>query len=244
MLSGVLLSLVVSTTAAPPEQAVKPRSVETIEAQAIEEAKPDISINDEDLKQAALWIESKGKQGKKPDAPTAEVAEAKSEEVINSGEAAKQPTVASESEDQIPVLNNVVTKKIKKDSPLAKIVLSLGVIVGMIFGVFLFFKKWAKAQGARNKNTQIKVLTQHYLGPKKSLAIIRVAGESILIGITDSNINHIKSLSLMDEEIPADTPKAFGKALAVAEGNQPVEEVDEFSMSKIIGQKLKGMKEL
>ncbi len=60
---------------------------------------------------------------------------------------------------------------------------------------------------------QIKILTQHYLGPKKSLAVIRVAGESILIGITDSSINAIKTLSLMDDEIPDHVPGAFNETL-------------------------------
>ena len=65
---------------------------------------------------------------------------------------------------------------------------------------------------------QIKVLSQHYLGPKRSLAIIHVAGESMLVGITDSNISMIKSLSLIDDEVPTTVPKTFADALA-APGN-------------------------
>ena len=60
---------------------------------------------------------------------------------------------------------------------------------------------------------QIKVLSQHYLGPKKSLVIVRVAGESILVGVTDSNISMIKSLALIDDEVPVETPKNFADAL-------------------------------
>ncbi len=82
-----------------------------------------------------------------------------------------------------------------------------------VFGLFaaiagyLYLRKKQRQMGV--KASDIKILSQTYLGPKKSVAILRVAGESILIGITDSNINLIKSLSLLDEEIPSETPKKF-----------------------------------
>ncbi|MGE3758789.1 MAG: flagellar biosynthetic protein FliO, partial [Pseudobdellovibrionaceae bacterium] len=74
-------------------------------------------------------------------------------------------------------------------------------------------KKWSGKVGKSPKQTQIKVLTQHYLGPKRSLAIVRVAGESVLIGVTDHNISMIKSLALLDEEIPEEVPENFNKAM-------------------------------
>lgn len=45
------------------------------------------------------------------------------------------------------------------------------------------------------------------------MIVIHVAGESILVGITDSNISMIKSLSLIDDEIPTTTPKTFADAM-------------------------------
>jgi flagellar protein FliO/FliZ len=98
------------------------------------------------------------------------------------------------------------------------------------------------------RNSQVKILTQHYLGPKKSLAIIRVAGESMLIGVTDQNINLIKTLALLDEEIPQDTPKDFSKSLDKSMNEFSSEdETEEFSFSKIkdfVSGRLKNMKEI
>jgi flagellar protein FliO/FliZ len=75
-------------------------------------------------------------------------------------------------------------------------------------------KKWsASARGRVAKNARIKVLTQHHLGPKKSLMIVEVAGESMLIGVTDSNISMLKSLSLIDDEIPEQLPHSFENAI-------------------------------
>lgn len=92
------------------------------------------------------------------------------------------------------------------DAPL-KTIATLVVLFLMGAGGFVWIKK--SSVGSKNTQNQIKVLTQFYLGPKKSLAIVRVAGESVLIGITDQNINMIKSLSLLDEDIPESVPKDF-----------------------------------
>ncbi len=99
---------------------------------------------------------------------------------------------------------------IDSDSPFKTIAMVL-VIALMGAGGFYWIKKNAIQQ--KTSQMQIKVLSQFYLGPKKSLAIVRVAGESILIGVTDQNINMIKSLSLLDEDIPEENPKDFKEEL-------------------------------
>lgn len=117
---------------------------------------------------------------------------------------------ANAKESEIP-LNLEQTKKSGADSngPF-RILFSLSILGLLATGAFYFIKKYAKPQSQMSAATQIKVLTQHHLGPKRSLAIIRVAGESILIGVTDQNISMIKSLSLIDEEVPEEVPAQFG----------------------------------
>ncbi len=216
-----------------------PRSASSDVAENDAKSEP---ANDDDLKQANSWID----QAK---TTQAEAAVATTAPVVTVAAA----SAADLSESQIPVLAGAdTTKKIKKESPLGRTLLSLGVVLGLIVGSYFFLKKWSKTSALKNKNTQIKVLTQHYLGPKKSLAIVRVAGESILLGITDHNISMIKSLALMDEEIPTETSSQFSNSLQIAEAKQTAiegpfkttEEADEFSMTKMIGAKLKGMKEI
>ena len=70
-------------------------------------------------------------------------------------------------------------------------------------------KWWSKKNTKSLGGTKIQVLSTHYLGPKKSLSIVQVAGESLLLGVTDQNINMIKTLSLIDDEVPATTPNNF-----------------------------------
>lgn len=122
------------------------------------------------------------------------------------------PKIDNRKESEIP-LNLEGKKKASEDSSsLFRIVMSLAVLGVVGTGAFIFLRKYSVPKASKHQ-TQIKVLQQHYLGPKKSLAIVRVAGESILIGITDNNINMLKSLSLLDDEIPEEAPQSFGKVL-------------------------------
>lgn len=133
-------------------------------------------------------------------------------------------------------------------------------VLGVLLGGAWFLVRRHSKPGPRKNAPQIKVLTQHYLGPKKSLAIIRVAGESILIGVTDHNINLIKPLSLMDDEVPTEAPASFGNVMETYD-NDPVaahvtgmrgkeieEDGEEFQMGAIgqirdaVGRRLKNMR--
>ena len=153
------------------------------------------------------------------------------------------------SETEIPV--NITEKKIEasSESGLSRVIISLGILLMTGFGVYLYMKKYVKPSA--NKNQQIKVLTQHYLGPKKSLAIIRVAGESMLIGVTDHNISMIKSLALLDEEIPEFSEKDFSAALEKSNqrhhANRKDMDLEDFSMKgirDIVSKKLSQMRTL
>jgi flagellar protein FliO/FliZ len=134
--------------------------------------------------------------------------------------------VDTRKESEIP-LNLEGKKKAAEDSSsLFRIVMSLAVLGVVGTGAFIFLRKYSVPKASKHQ-TQIKVLQQHYLGPKKSLAIVRVAGESILIGITDNNINMIKSLSLLDDEVPEEAPQSFGKVLGTKGASFDDEEQEE-----------------
>lgn len=125
--------------------------------------------------------------------------------------AADKPKVDTRKESEIP-LNLEAKKNASSEGGGFRILLTLSILGVVGTGAFIFLKKYAVPKDKKHQ-TQIKVLQQHYLGPKKSLAIVRVAGESILIGVTDHNISMIKSLSLLDDEVPEEAPKSFGNVL-------------------------------
>ena len=158
------------------------------------------------------------------------------------------PTIlASPQETEIPVTLEPVKKAGGTENSVFKMILTLSLIGVMGCGGYFLFRKYGKPANKIDQATQIKILTQHYLGPKKSLAIIRVAGESILIGITDQNINLIKSLALLDEDVPEEVPKSFNQVFAgaSANGNTGESSEDEFSITGIkdfVSSKLKNMR--
>lgn len=154
-------------------------------------------------------------------------------------------------ETEIPVHLESTKKAAASESPVLKVILSFSIVGVMGCAAFFLLRKY-KFANPKSQATQIKVLSQHYLGPKKSLAIVRVAGESVLIGITDHNISMIKSLSLLDEDIPEETPNdfttIFSKKTKVTEAlNDDPENRDDFSISGIkdfVSTKLKNMRSL
>ncbi|HEY8272506.1 MAG TPA: flagellar biosynthetic protein FliO [Pseudobdellovibrionaceae bacterium] len=155
--------------------------------------------------------------------------------------------IENKKESEIP-LNLQSPKKASEDGhSIFKIILIFSMMGLVGTGAYIYMRKYAKNNFAAGKNNQIKVLTQHYLGPKKSLAIIRVAGESILIGVTDNNINMIKSLALLDDEIPEEVHSSsfsdvFGGVPAHVSEENDEEEFSIRGIKEVVSKKLKGMR--
>lgn len=162
------------------------------------------------------------------------------------------PTAQSQaelSEDQIPLNIQNLNQKNTQQSDKTKLMMTLVVITALLGVSYFMIKRFSFKNKISNSNKEIKILSQHYLGPKKSLAIIRVAGESILVGITDQNINMIKSLSLLDEDMPQMTTQNFNEVMSENEDSlQTAESIeDDFSFSGLkttVSQKLKTMRNI
>jgi Flagellar biogenesis protein len=164
--------------------------------------------------------------------------------------------VDNRKEAEIPLNLEAKNKAGSDGSPVFRIILTLAILGVVGTGAFIFLRKYSVPKGMKTA-TQIKILQQHYLGPKKSLAIVRVAGESILIGITEQNISMIKSLSLLDDEVPEEAPQHFGSVLNTMDDEEeapvkPSRKVardldadEEFAISgikDIVSKRLKGMR--
>jgi len=189
-------------------------------------------------------------------------------DVVKESEAVVDKKTAKETE--IP-LSLETTKKISSnETAYFRVILVVALLGILACGTWVFVRK-AKSQNIKRNKNEIKILAQHYLGPKKSMAVVRVAGESILVGITDTQINMIKTLSLMDDELPEVTSQNFRSELDtrmtddVVDVQRPAsstynrksqinsktaqtdEEMDEFSIKGIkdlVSSKLKNMRSI
>lgn len=165
-------------------------------------------------------------------------------------------------ESEIPVLTAKKADPVEVSGSMGKMFYSLIIIALMAAGIAYFTRWWSKRHTKSLDNNKIRVLTQHHLGPKKSLSIIQVAGETILIGVTDHNINMIKTLSLLDEELPEfDPTTTFSESLDANIATDAVldkvsfnnskkkksDDVDEFALGNIkdiVSNRLKDMRPL
>ena len=158
------------------------------------------------------------------------------------------PETVKLAEDQIPLAITTDKKSTEVNNPLTKALGSGAIVIVLLAASYYYIRKYKTSNTINKSNMQIKVLTQHYLGPKKSLAIVHVAGESMLIGITDNNISMIKSLSLIDDEVPTDLPKSFSdtmKKTGVVTDKMVDELEEEFSFAGVtdtVSKKIKSMR--
>ncbi len=149
-------------------------------------------------------------------------------------------------EKEIPLNVDVNKKMADSTSNSTRLFLTVFIMLSVMGTTYYMVRKYKLSNNINKSNTKIKILSQHYLGPKKSLAIVRVAGESILIGVTDQNISMIKSLSLLDEELPQVLPKNFSETMTEQEAVDNLE-VDEFSfegLKSTVTGKIKSMRNI
>lgn len=160
-------------------------------------------------------------------------------------------------ESEIPVFATPKkAKALENQTPVNGLAMGAFILLAIAGVSYLALRRYTNKSMKKSKHETIKMLTQHHLGPKKSLAIIRVAGESILIGVTDQNINLIKPLSLMDDEIPEASNANFNNTLQTASIDEEIgmgldfqesDDEDEFSvhgLKEMVKNRLSGMKEL
>lgn len=125
-----------------------------------------------------------------------------------------QEEIRTMKESEIPLVGSGKQQKKSESSPWFRLIATIGVLGVLFVGVKVGLKKYTRrSNNPKLQGTKIRVVTNHHIGPKKSLMIVNVAGESLLLGVTDQNISILKNLSLLEEELPADIPSTFAGAI-------------------------------
>ena len=70
-----------------------------------------------------------------------------------------------------------------------KMVLSLGLVLGILWLTYRWMRRGAGTGGGILKNRLISVLANHYLGAKKSIAMVEVPGSVLVLGVSADRIN-------------------------------------------------------
>jgi len=88
-----------------------------------------------------------------------------------------------------------------------KMLSALGIVLGGMFVLFYFMKRYLKRNAIGSTGKLIKVLASSYIGVKKSIALVEVPGAVLVVGITHDNIS---LLSKIEDKDTLDNFKAQG----------------------------------
>jgi len=78
---------------------------------------------------------------------------------------------------------------------IVKIVSALAIVVGvMIITVYFVKKIMNKAGGRMSDEELIKILSTKYIGPKNSIMIVEVAGNVMILGLSNNRLSYLKSI--------------------------------------------------
>lgn len=113
---------------------------------------------------------------------------------------------------------------------LFKLISALALVIACIYaGVFLLRRLMGKRYSGNRQNSLLEVLETTYLGPKKTVSLVRVADRAVLIGSSENQISPLAELS----------PEETAKILAAVQAESHPE-----SFQKTFKSALSRMKEL
>ena len=91
-----------------------------------------------------------------------------------------------------------------------KMISMFAVVLGLMFLIFFGFKKYVlKNTAFGGGNKLVNVLGTWFLGPKKNIALVEVAGEILVLGMSQDNITLLSSI--IDEEKIEEIKNVSGK---------------------------------
>ena len=98
-------------------------------------------------------------------------------------------------------IDPVVPGDISMGSVILKLSPGLGVVILLVWGSVTVLKKSSLGKQLSSNTGRIRVIERSYLGPKKSICLVRIGQRALALGVTESSITMLAQLD--DEELPA-----------------------------------------
>jgi flagellar protein FliO/FliZ len=165
--------------------------------------------SDEAIEAAANQLIAEGGRVEAASAPVS-VTPAPATDAVTAGAAVAE---TEKKESEIPLVTEVKKTEKSENNLVWRMIASLGIVLVVAGCAAYAGKKYRRLKDKGGQRARIEIMHQLHLGPKKSVGLIRVAGEAILIGITDHNINMLKSVALIDDELENIAGKNFNNFL-------------------------------
>ncbi|MBU0484020.1 MAG: flagellar biosynthetic protein FliO [Proteobacteria bacterium] len=107
------------------------------------------------------------------------------------------PELISAAEENL-ASGGLLTSQVRETASLfgaiMKVTGALAIVVGLMMLVIWLIKKAGLGQGSSQHGSLISILDTRMIAPKKYVAVLDIAGEFVVVGITDQNINLLSKL--------------------------------------------------
>lgn len=71
---------------------------------------------------------------------------------------------------------------------------ALAMVLGLLWGATFAFRRWGRRFLKGSDNEWIHILERRYLGPKHSLLLVRVAEETLLLGLSPQGLTYLTAV--------------------------------------------------
>ena len=112
------------------------------------------------------------------------------------------------------------------NTPVGSIIKMVSALIVVIFavyvGLYLLKRLMASRASRSGRNNLLEVIQSTYVGPKKSVSLLRVADRSVLIGVTDNGISVLTELdseetaAILSTEAKVEKKDSFRSLLGTA----------------------------
>ncbi len=83
---------------------------------------------------------------------------------------------------------------------IVKALIPLIIIVGLLYGVLLFIKKYGISfKGNKAGSVSINVISTQMIMPKRFISVVKVEDKLLVLGVSDNSITLLKELEYSDE---------------------------------------------
>jgi flagellar biogenesis protein FliO len=80
-----------------------------------------------------------------------------------------------------------------------KMFAALGIVLGVLFIIFYFARRFSKINNSETKEKLIRVLANKFIGVKKNICAVEVPGALLILGVTHNQITLLTKIE--DQEI-------------------------------------------
>ncbi len=122
---------------------------------------------------------------------------------------------------------------------LLRVALGLALVLSLLGGVLMLYRKATRGRPSLRGDASIEVLSQRALGQRTNLTVVRVAGEVLLLGVTQQQVNTLARLTELVPGAPTPAGREAGAAVRPAQttgsGAIPTPAQDAVDVEALIG---------